>query len=192
MRLFVALEIPVAVRENLAAVGQNFPQRKSQMRWVRAENFHVTLKFIGEVPSEKVEIISAALREVRADLPVEVCFRGLAWYWNAKGLGMLFGTIDPSASLSTLARDIDGRLEPLGIPPENRAFTPHLTLARCKQGTLPRGLPNDIRAATEASKEYDFGSMHAEEFHLIESQLGPGGSKYSTVASFRFFQAANA
>lgn len=188
MRLFVALEVPAAVRENLAAVQKRFRARETGIRWVRPENFHVTLKFIGEVSKEKLDAISAELRSVRANAPVEVCFRGLGFCWNAKGFGYSMATIEASDSLCALASQIDRCLETLGIPGEDRTFLPHLTLARCKH----RGVPPDIRAMTDRYAGRDFGSLHAEEFHLIESKLGTAGPKYSTVASFPFVAATNA
>ena len=76
MRLFVALEISEAVRENLAAIRNNFSSIDSQVRWVPPQNLHVTLKFIGSVPQEKLEPITEALRRVRADKPVKLSFCG--------------------------------------------------------------------------------------------------------------------
>jgi 2'-5' RNA ligase len=72
MRLFVALEIPEAVRENLAAIRENFSSIGSKLRWVPLENLHVTLKFIGSVPAEKLEAIIEALRRVRVDKSVKI------------------------------------------------------------------------------------------------------------------------
>jgi 2'-5' RNA ligase len=87
-----------------------------------------------------------------------------------------------------LAAQVDRRLERLGIAAEERPFLPHLTLARCKQN----GAVAAIRAAAREYEGYDFGSMLWEEFQLMESRLGAGGSQYSTLASFKFAKAANA
>jgi RNA 2',3'-cyclic 3'-phosphodiesterase len=194
MRLFVALEIPETVREKLAAIRSKFPKPESQMRWVRAGNFHVTLKFIGEVPEEKIRHITEALRTIQRDSPMQLYFRGLGWYWNAKGFGMLFGKIENGDSFAALAGQVDRCLLPLGIPPQDREYLPHLTLARCtslQQQSRSR-VPADILAVTKEVGGFEFGAVRAQEFHLIESKLRPGGSKYLTLASFPFAQAANA
>ena len=188
MRLFIALEIPAAVRENLAAVQNKLPITEAGIRWVRPENFHVTLKFIGEISREKLEVIADELKSVRADGPVELRIRGLGYAWKAKGAGVFWATIEASDSLKTLAGQIDRCLEPLGVTAEDRAFLPHLTLARFKHR---RVLPA-IRAMIDENEDRDFGSGRAEEFHLMESKLGPAGSKYSTVASFPFGMTADA
>jgi len=188
MRLFVALEISEAVREKLAEVRQRFTTAESRMRWVPSENFHVTLKFIGEVTQGKVEAISKALREVRTAGHVEAVFRGLGWYWNAKGFGLLLATIEPSDSLTTLANKIGCQLEPLGIAPEIHEYRPHLTLARCKalEHRLRSAIPQDIISVANEYKGHLFGSISAQSFDLIESELGQGGSKYSTIDTFLF------
>jgi len=191
MRLFVALEIPEQVRENIAAVRQRFTTPESQMKWLSPEKFHVTLKFIGEVAPEKVGAISKALRQVRTTGHVEVVFRGLGWYWNARGFGLLLTMIDPSESLTTLATRIGRQLGPFGIASETHEYQPHLTLARCKHRRRS-GIPQDIISVANEYKGHLFGSVSSETFDLIESKLDPGGSKYATVDTFRFAATAAA
>jgi 2'-5' RNA ligase len=186
--LFVALEIPEAVRERLTGVQQLLRSTAPGLKWVRPENFHVTLKFIGEASNEELSGIKEELRGVRPEGAVRADFRGLGLSWNARRGGVFWTTMIASESLKLLAAQIDRRLERLGIAAEERPFLPHLTLARFKQSSA---LPA-IRTAVDENDGRDFGSMLAEEFYLIESKLGAGGSKYSTVASFRFAMAANA
>ncbi len=196
MRLFVALEIPEAVRENLAAAQKQIQKKvpkdlragSAELRWVRPENFHVTLKFIGKASSEELAGVMEELRGVRPDGAVNATFRGLGFAANAKRGGVLWVTMEASNSLKLLATQMDRRLERLGIHAEERVFLPHLTLARCKNSNAMTA----IRAAVRECEGDDFGSLVAEEFHLMESRLGPGGSKYTTLASFRFAMAANA
>jgi RNA 2',3'-cyclic 3'-phosphodiesterase len=196
MRLFVALEIPKAVRENLAAaqrqvlkkVQKDLLAAGTELRWVRPENFHVTLKFIGQASSEELAAITEELRGVRPEGAVKATIRGLGYASHAKRGGVLWATMEASEFLKMLAGQIDRRLARLGIPAEERAFLPHLTLARCKQN---RVMPA-MRAVVREYEGYDFGSMLWEEFQLMESRLGARGSQYSTLASFRFAKAANA
>jgi RNA 2',3'-cyclic 3'-phosphodiesterase len=196
MRLFVALEIPEAVREKLAAA-QKQVQKKVQkdllaagteLRWVRPDNFHVTLKFIGQASSEELAGIMEELRGVRPEGCVKATIRGLGYASHAKRGGVLWATMEASNFMKLLARQIDRRLERLGMPAEERAFLPHLTLARCKQNSV---MPA-IRAAAGEYDGHEFGSVVWEEFQLMESRLGAGGSQYSTLTSFRFAKAANA
>jgi RNA 2',3'-cyclic 3'-phosphodiesterase len=185
MRLFVALEIPPEVRENLAALLKSLREVSPQTRWVRPKNLHVTLKFIGEVPAAKLSDIRGALAGVRSEQPVVLDFRGLGFFPNEKRPRVFWAGIEASSNLKTLAADIDGATEKLGIPREQRPFSPHLTLARFE----PSRLPETLRSAIQENAGREFGSLRASQFHLIESKLKPSGAEYTTVESFPFAEA---
>jgi len=187
VRLFVALEIPAAVRDNLAAQIKELRDLSIRVadkrpRWVRPENLHVTLKFIGEVAPAKLEGIRGALLAIRSDAPVDLKFRGLGFFPNANHPRVLWAGMDSSPNLPGLAEDIDRALESQGIAREQRAFAPHLTLSRFE----PPGLSEKLRIAIHKNAEREFGSLQAREFHLIESNLRPSGAEYATLASFPF------
>jgi 2'-5' RNA ligase len=191
MRLFVALEVPEAVRENLAAIRKSFSSIDSRLRWVPSQNFHVTLKFIGSVPGEKLQGITEALRSVSIVDRVQVCIRGLAWYFNPKTSVMLWATVEDSKPLTALATAVDQRLASLGIAPENRSFAPHFTLARGNSRNLTAGISIALSELAEKYKKHDFGSVTLQEFHLMESKTLPSGPIYSKVQSFPFTGAGN-
>ena len=190
MRLFVALEISEAVRENLAAIQKTFSSVDSQLRWVSPQNFHVTLKFIGSVPTEKLQAIIEVLRRVRVDKSVKLNFRGM----GGSSAGVYWVALEGCPALEALAAAIDHSLEPLGIPKENRAFHPHITIARFKDRKLLRKFDELIREnGTHGEGRYpqcDFGSMSVSEFHLVESTTLPSGPIYSRVQAFPFVAAA--
>lgn len=185
MRLFVALEIPAAVRDNLAALLKDLRDLSRQLgdrrgRWVRPENLHVTLKFIGEAADTKLEGIRDALAKIRSDAPVDLQFRGLGYFPNEKHPRVLWVGLNASSNLALLAGDIDRALEAQGVAPEKRAFAPHVTLARFE----PPGLHEKLGAAIQKNSQREFGSFQARDFHLIESKLRPSGAEYTTLASF--------
>jgi RNA 2',3'-cyclic 3'-phosphodiesterase len=187
VRLFVALEIPAAVRDNLAAQVEELRELSAKVadkrpQWVRPENLHVTLKFIGEVSPAKLDSIRGALSAIRSDAPVDLKFRGLGFFPNENYPRVLWAGLETSANLSSLAADIEGALETQGIARERRAFTPHLTLARIE----PPGLHEELRVAIQKNNAREFGSFQTREFHLIESKLKPSGAEYTTLASYSF------
>lgn len=182
MRLFAALEIPSAVRENLAGLIRDLRAIAAQPKWVRPENLHVTLKFIGETAPAKLDAIRTALADVRADQPLELRFRGLGFFPRERHARVFWVGIEAEANLTSLAAEIDQRLEKLEIPREQKAFAPHLTLARFE----PPGIPEKLRAAIQQNLTRDFGVLHTREFHLIESRLKPSGAEYTTLQSFPF------
>ena len=185
MRLFVALEIPRAVRDNLATLIKDLRTAAPKARWVRPENIHVTLKFIGEVPPDKLPDIRSALSGVRSERAVELNFHGLGFFPSAKRPSVLWAGIDASDNLQPLAEDIDRSLEKLDFPREQRPFVPHLTIARFQPPRIHEPLPSAI--AQGSGRE--FGSLRTGEFHLIESKLKPSGAEYRTLESFRFVAA---
>ena len=185
MRLFVALEIPSAVRENLAALLKSLRAASPQTRWVRPESLHVTLKFIGEAPEAKLAAIRSALAGARSDQPVTLDFRGLGFFPNDKHPRVFWAGIEASPNLKTLAADIDNGTEKLGIAREQRTFSPHLTLARFE----PPGLPEKLRSVIRENAARDFGALRTNQFQLIESKLKPSGAEYTTLESFAFMAA---
>lgn len=190
MRLFVALEIPSGVRDNLATLmdelrGTDGTSAKSKARWTRPENLHVTLKFIGQVDAGRLQSMRAALTEVRSDSPVDLRFHGLGFFPNEKRPRVFWAGIQASQNLTSVAGAIDEHLGKLGIPRETRAFSPHLTLARFD----PPGISEKLRTAAQENTDRDFGTLRTGEFHLIESKTHPGGAEYTRLASFHFAQA---
>ncbi|MGB2591653.1 MAG: RNA 2',3'-cyclic phosphodiesterase [Candidatus Acidiferrum sp.] len=187
MRLFVALEIPTAVRENLATLVRDLRELSSKMPdkrplWVRSENLHVTLKFIGEADARQVEGIRGALSKIHSDAPVDLEFHQLGFFPNERRPRVLWAGVNASPNLPALAVDVDRALETQDIAREQREFTAHLTLARFE----PPGLSEALRAAIQEKSSREFGSFQTHEFHLMESKLNSSGSVYTTVATFPF------
>jgi RNA 2',3'-cyclic 3'-phosphodiesterase len=180
MRLFVAADIPEDVRSAIGALVENLRPVCRSARWVRVEGLHVTLKFIGEIAPEKAEAIKTALAAVPLAGPIAMNFHGLGFFPNERRPRVLWAGIDAGAELAALAAAVETSLVPLGIPREQRAFSPHLTLARFES---PRGL-DLLRAAIEAAGPLAFGGATAREFHLYQSILKRGGAEYTRVATF--------
>jgi RNA 2',3'-cyclic 3'-phosphodiesterase len=187
VRLFVALEMPPAVRTNCAALMNDLRTMGAESsgkkpRWTRPENLHVTLKFIGNVVPEQLDAIRAALASVRSERPVELRFRGLGLFPDAKRPRVVWAGVAGSQNLGAIVADIDRGLAELGVPNQKRAFIPHLTLARCEPGAIsPRS-----RAAIEKDALLDLGELRTDKFHLVESKLKPSGAEYTTLQSFVF------
>lgn len=181
MRLFVAIDIPDDVRQNLAAFIAKLRGACREARWVRPEGMHLTLKFIGEVAPEKLAGIEAALRPAQVEAAMDLIFRGVGFFPNVRRPRVFWVMIEAPPQLAALAADIDARLEPLGSPRENRAFRPHLTLARFDSHA---GVPR-LRDALAKLGLPEFGRTSATEFHLYESQLQRGGAIYTRLATFQ-------
>ena len=182
MRLFVALEVPAEVRERLATLVAELRRIDAAPKWVRAENLHVTLKFIGHVRAEALPAIEMALGGVRAASAIEVKFRGLGFFPHEKRPSVFWAGIEAGEALTRLAAEVDSACAAAGIPREEKRFKPHLTLARFKDAKLSANL----RAAAEAHATDSFGELLAEEFHLMESKLKAPAAEYTRLQSYRF------
>jgi 2'-5' RNA ligase len=190
MRLFVALDIAPEIRQRLARFLDGVREFAPDVRWVRAESLHLTLKFIGEQPDRKLEHIQHALAAVRSPA-TELNFRGYGFFPTALSARVFWVGVEADEHLAPLAVLVERSLEPLGIKPEDRAFSPHLTLARGKSAA-PQRRPGDrsnrnfqrLQEKLHALPQPEFGTMTAREFFLYQSKLSPAGSQYTQLQRF--------
>ena len=189
MRVFVALDIEDAIRERISRFVEGLRRFAPDARWVRPESLHVTLKFVGEKSPEFVEKIKQALSSVHSAV-TDISFRGYGFFPRPKAARVFWIGIESGPQLATLAKAVDETLFALGIPKEEHAFSPHLTLARAG-GRSVRGqkghAPNVFQLLQEkvgALTIPDFGTMRPRDFFLYQSQPQRGGSRYTKMAAF--------
>jgi RNA 2',3'-cyclic 3'-phosphodiesterase len=182
VRLFVAIEIPDQIRDALTLFVKELRPTAPHVKWVRPENLHVTLKFLGHTDASNLEKIETALRTIRNPQPVTLEFSGVGFFPNEKRPRVFWAGMNSSPNLGQLAEAIDHTMHHFGFPLENRPFTPHLTLARLE----PPGLPPKLAEAVQRQNSQNFGSLTAREFYLIESKLKPTGAEYTKLQSFPF------
>jgi 2'-5' RNA ligase len=189
MRLFVALDIPDAIRQAIADYVDELRRVAPDAKWVRDESYHITLKFIGEWRREVREVIDA-LQTVEA-APVTLAIRGNGFFPTPRSPRVFWVGIEADANLVPLAHKVDEACSTLGIERESRAFSPHLTLARSGSGSPrprkdERAVPSTKRLAERIAgmPSPEFGTIHATEFFLYESKLSPSGAKYTKLKRF--------
>jgi RNA 2',3'-cyclic 3'-phosphodiesterase len=192
MRLFVALDIDDEIRERIARFVEGVQGFAPDARWVKPESLHVTLKFIGEQPDAAVVQIKEALATIQAR-GTEIHFRGYGFFPTVKSARVFWLGMDAGPDLASLATAIDGGTAALGVPKEERAFSPHLTLARAggrsgsprrMKGDHPNHVFQRLQEKLAALPAPEFGTMTAREFFLYQSQLSPKGSKYTKLERF--------
>ena len=172
-RLFVAIRPPQAILDLLLDTMEGAPE----LRWQDAEQLHLTLRFIGEVERPVAEDIAAALAQVRFQ-PFELRIAGVGRFDHQRR-GTLWAGVSPHAPVGALAAKVERACVEVGLPPERRAFHPHITLAR-------RG--RDAGAAPEAFVARHAGlssaSFRVDRFILFESHLGRDGALHEAVAAY--------
>jgi RNA 2',3'-cyclic 3'-phosphodiesterase len=182
VRLFVALDVPGETRRALRAMMDDFSAVCRGARWVRPEGIHVTLKFIGHIDDANLPDIQHALSPVHGKNAIDIAFRQFGFFPNEKRPRVFYVGIEAGEALAALAHEIEDRLKPLGIAKEERAFQPHLTLARFKTN---QSLP-ELRKKLASLPSQDFGGGSVAEFHLYQSVLQSGGAVYTKLSTYRF------
>jgi 2'-5' RNA ligase len=192
MRIFVALDLEAGIRERIQKFIEEAQPLAPRARWVRAESLHVTLKFIGEKPDALVKEIEQTLASVRAE-GFEFRLSGAGFFPTPRAARVFWIGIDAGELLPALARAVEDALLPLGIAKQERAFSPHLTLARAGGGSGSPGWRRGdkvnrqfarLQDFLEKRSPPDFGASSAREFFLYRSQLSPAGSRYTKIARF--------
>ena len=178
MRLFTALDLPPAVVGSLEDALRRL-KPSAQIHWTRPENLHITIKFIGEFAESRLGDLKQALAGVPRRGAIPVYVRQVGFFPNPHRPHNFWCGIE-APGLDALAADVDGATDSVGIPREDRPFSPHLTLARIKDHVGLRPL----REAVAALPSLEFGKFEARSFFLYQSTAKPGGSVYTKLAEF--------
>lgn len=175
MRLFTAIDIPDQTRDALARLIERL-RPQAQVSWNDAQKLHITTKFIGEWPQDRLEEMKAVLGGVGSPGEMEISIQGLGWFPNARHPHILWAGVKASPELAELAHATESALKPIGVAAEERRFSPHLTLARIRE----HARLSELRSAVEALGAPLFGSFSPAAFHLYCSREG----KYTKMAEF--------
>jgi RNA 2',3'-cyclic 3'-phosphodiesterase len=179
MRLFTAIDLPAEVVRNLESLLDRL-RPAARARWSPPVNLHITTRFIGEWPAERLPELEAALTALPGCGPIPMRVRKLGFFPNPHAPRVFWAGVEASPGLPVLALETDRALGTLGLQPEGRPFSPHLTLARIKE---PVPLQR-LREAIAALPSLEFGDFAADRFHLYQSRLSPAGSVYTKLAEF--------
>lgn len=187
MRLFVALDLNSRVVTNLTELVHSLAPM-APVRWVHPKNMHLTLKYIGEWDLDRLDDVIDALREVRVASRFNVHLAGLGFFPSVRNPRVFWATAENTPPLRQLASSVDSRLAALGIAPEVRPYTPHITLGRLRSRDL-----TEMHEAVEELPTRDFGIIEPESFTLYGSQLSQQGPSYRKIEEFPFLMSvANA
>ncbi|MGO9239264.1 MAG: RNA 2',3'-cyclic phosphodiesterase [Bryobacteraceae bacterium] len=179
MRLFAGLDLPYEMRRNLELL-LHLVKPLARIQWSPVANLHLTTKFIGDFPEQRLEELKSALAAAPRPGTLRIAIRGLGWFPDPKRPRIFFAGIEAPPEMAQLARDTEAACAALGIPREDKPFRPHLTLARIRHPE-PLTMLQDAIAGLPGT---DFGAFQADNFHLYRSQLDARGSIYTKLASF--------
>ncbi|MDI6893228.1 MAG: RNA 2',3'-cyclic phosphodiesterase [Bacillota bacterium] len=182
MRLFVAVELPPSLRRALGELVRHLAESRADVKWVEEENFHLTLKFLGEVdPARLAELAEALARAAGEMKPFTFEAAGTGAFPSPGRARVVWVGVGRGAGeLGRLAAAVDSQLADLGFAPESRPFSPHLTVGRVRS---PRGATDLARALEQAS--FPAREVAVEEIVLFQSALGRSGPVYTPLGRHR-------
>jgi 2'-5' RNA ligase len=175
-RLFVAIDLPDTIKDQLGTLCGGLPGTK----WVKRDQLHLTLRFIGEMSDEKFRVIKDRLNSIKA-APFSMAMQGVGQFPPRRAARVLWVGVDAPPTLSELQQQVETTLTKLGCPPDERPFSAHITLARLKTPPPPSAV-EDYLARYGAFQSEPFPISH---FVLYSSVLAPEGPTYCPEAVYR-------
>ena len=173
IRLFVALRPPPGIRQSLLDIMEGVPTA----RWQDEEQLHVTLRFIGEVERPVAEDVAVALSQIVAPVP-SVALTGVGRFEKSGRTDTLWAGVTPHEALAALHRKVDQACVRAGLPPEHRAYLPHITVARLARSARVGFAIDEWLAKHAALSSAPFPLPHLV---LYQSHLGRDGATYEPV-----------
>ncbi|MCJ7523534.1 MAG: RNA 2',3'-cyclic phosphodiesterase [Dehalococcoidia bacterium] len=185
VRAFIAIELPGSVKSALSQLQDNLKRSEhASVKWVDTGSIHLTLKFLGNIATDTIPELTKVLSEAtRGITPFHLELGEMGVFPNLRAPRVVWvGLRGETATLSVLQENIESALIPLGFPPENRAFSPHLTLGRVREKASP-GERRSLGQAVASSKVASMEPFPVDSLSLIRSTLTREGAVYSRLYS---------
>ena len=198
VRSFIAIDFPLDLLQRLAQVialldqniriRQDHPNQKfTYVRWVKMDNLHLTLKFLGDVESRRIKSLEDVIKGcVEKRSAFDIIVRGLGAFPRLTHPNVIWAGIEDSPALMQLQKALDDKLATCGFPPEERPYRAHLTLGRVARNLLPRDERSVAGALVQMLSpegQILFGGAHIDMVHLYRSDLEQEGARYTRLFS---------
>ncbi len=178
MRTFIAIELPEEIKKQIEQLQAPLKRTDTFVSWVKPGNIHITLKFLGEVPEDKInEVFSATQKALEGTRKFTMSLKGTGVFPNLRRPRVIWiGTGSGEEELSIMAKRIEEEMERVGFPKEKRKFSAHFTVGRVKS-------PRNIEKLMELVESTDFQTEDIEvnEVVVMRSQLHPAGAIYTPL-----------
>jgi len=182
LRCFIAVEIAPQVRSEVERIRPALARIAPDVKLVRPDQFHLTLKFLGDVPTVDIYTIQRAVEAACAEVePFDLFFERLGAFPDENRPHTLWvGLSEGTEEIRDLAERIENRLLPLGFPREKRLFMPHLTIGRVRR--QEEGNFSELASFLADRQETCFGASEVDAVTIFSSQLSRSGPKYEVLA----------
>lgn len=182
VRAFVAVNLDAGLKDAFVHVQDRLKTTRADVGWVRWENLHLTLTFLGGVEETRLGPVADTIAMVARECgSFRLAFGGLGAFPQPRAARVVWvGVSEGAKAMAALQSKLEAALEPLGFPPEERPFTAHLTLGRVRGP----GRREQLAAALSSMAKEPQGEMVVRQIDLMRSDLSPGGARYSVLRSF--------
>lgn len=181
IRSFIAIDIGSQVLDQILTFQKTLLDTGADLKPVEAENIHITLRFLGEVPLSLIDRISGELKTLSFD-PFEASFQGVGVFPNTRRINVVWIGIEKGVlELVAIHGQVESRLKRLGIRPDDRGFSPHVTIVRVRSARNRDRLVEAVAAA----KDKEFGTFPVDSVRLKRSVLTPKGPVYTTLTEVK-------
>jgi 2'-5' RNA ligase len=182
IRSFLAIPISAGVKDKFRLILHNLQVIRADVKWVKLENIHLTLKFLGDLEEKRLESVSEALEKCRPRMaPSTSCLRAIGAFPNLRHPKILWGALDDSSEeLKTIVDILEGELAKIDMPKEDRPFKPHLTFGRVRSSA-------NLQSLTQAIREISFEDklrQISDKVILYKSTLTSQGPVYEVLREF--------
>jgi 2'-5' RNA ligase len=177
-RLFIAIELPTDIKDRLLALKTDIPTA----RWLKAQQMHLTMRFIGEVSDKQTNEITSALQKIES-AAFDMSLNGVGRFpaQKKRSTRILWVGVDAGPQLENLHGKIEMALDEIGFPPDKKRFNPHITLARLKANKTPAQAVGFLAD----NADFNAGTFAVARFVLVKSTLSSQGAKYSNLAEYQ-------
>lgn len=181
MRCFVSIELPGALKRDIDGAVGLLREGKPDVKWVSAENLHITLKFLGETAEDTVRRLEEEFSAVAGrHSSFRLGLRGMGLFPDDRRPRVVWIDITDTEELRKLQEEVEERAISNGYKKEDRPFSPHLTIGRVRSFARK----DYLLGAMEAIKQKDFGNIEVSAFSLMKSDLKPAGAQYTKLSEF--------
>lgn len=186
IRSFIAIDLPADLKKEIASIQLRFKPLfgRARVSWVRAENMHLTIKFLGNVSAADIPAIVAACQPVGLQSGFNLYLNRIGFFPGVHNPKVMWCGYDHSDELTEAHRKIESALVPIGFPAEEKSFVAHLTLARFKEISSKPSSPFyvDLKTVRLETEKLSFSFRHTvTDIRLVKSRLLPKGSEYTVM-----------
>ena len=178
IRSFVAVDLDDAdIKSRITKAQQDLEQTGASLKIVHSDILHLTLRFLGEIPRPTLQKVIEAVSAVRFQ-PFDVEFSGVGVFPNIRRISVIWiGITSGQKQLEEIFEQLEPKIRQIGLPPDNKGFSPHLTIARVRSGFNKDALARSV----ESMHDLEFGKMVVKAVRLKKSTLTPRGPMYETI-----------